>query len=80
MDDGAKINAGYMVFEPQIFQYIQNDATVLEKEPLIGLADEGQLMAYPFYGYWQCMDTKREMDGLNALWEAGQAPWKSWDD
>ncbi len=80
VDDGAKINAGYMVFEPQIFQYIQNDATVLEKEPLIRLANEGQLMSYPFHGYWQCMDTKREMDGLNALWEAEQAPWKSWDD
>ena len=79
-DDGAKINAGYMVLEPCIFQYIQDDATVLEKGPLARLSKEGQLMAYLFGGYWQCMDTKREMDGLNALWDSGQAPWKSWDD
>ncbi|KAI4445642.1 Glucose-1-phosphate cytidylyltransferase [Eubacterium plexicaudatum ASF492] len=69
-----------MVLEPRIFEYLRGDAEVLEKEPLIRLAEEGQLMAYPFHGYWQCMDTKREMDRLNALWEAGQAPWKSWDN
>ena len=79
-DDGEKINAGYMVLEPCIFQYIQDDATVLEKGPLARLSKEGQLMAYLFGGYWQCMDTKREMDRLNALWDSGQAPWKSWDD
>lgn len=80
VDDGARINAGYMVFEPRIFDYIQDDMTVFEKEPLMRLAGEGQLMAYLFHGYWQCMDTKREMDQLNALWDAGQAPWKLWDD
>lgn len=80
MDDGAKINAGYMVFEPEVFHYIEDDETVLEKQPLMKLADEGQLMAYLHDGYWQCMDTKREMDQLNALWEAGQAPWKCWDN
>lgn len=78
MDDRAKINAGYMVLEPEVFRYIAGDETVLEKEPLKKLADEGQLMAYLHNGYWQCMDTKREMDQLNALWESGQAPWKLW--
>ncbi len=80
LDDGSKINAGYMVLEPQIFDYIEGDHTVFEKEPLIRAAREGQLMAYMFDGYWQCMDTKRERDQLNALWEAGQAPWKVWED
>ncbi len=80
MDDEARINAGYMVFEPEIFRYLKDDRTVFEKEPMARLADEGQLMAYLFDGYWQCMDTKREMDKLNELWEMGQAPWKLWDD
>lgn len=80
VDDGAKINAGYMVFEPRIFDYIKDDKNVLEKEVLTRLADEGELMAHLFGGYWQCMDTKREMDQLNALWDAGKAPWKSWAD
>ncbi|MDE7313837.1 MAG: glucose-1-phosphate cytidylyltransferase [Eubacterium sp.] len=78
--DGNMINAGYMVFEPQIFHYLKDDGTVLEKEPLIKIAEKGELRAYLFQGYWQCMDTKREMDRLNALWDAGQAPWKSWSD
>lgn len=69
-----------MVFEPEIFRYLKDDRTVFEKEPMARLADEGQLMAYLFDGYWQCMDTKREMDKLNELWEMGQAPWKLWDD
>lgn len=78
-DDGSKINAGYMVLEPQVFDYIKDDTTVFEKEPLVKLANDGQLMAYLFHGYWQCMDTKREMDQLNALWDAGDAPWNVWD-
>lgn len=78
MDDGSRINAGYMVLEPQIFDYIEGDATVFEKEPLEQVASKGELMAYVFDGYWQCMDTKREMDKLNELWETGQAPWKKW--
>ena len=79
MDD-ARINAGYMVCQPEVFKYIQDDKTVFEKEPLEQLAAEGQLMAYVFDGYWQCMDTKREMDKLNELWETGHAPWKKWHD
>lgn len=80
MNDGARINAGYMVFQPEIFNYIDGDATVLEKEPLESVAQMGELMAYMFDGYWQCMDTKREMDKLNELWETGQALWKKWND
>lgn len=77
--DGSRINAGYMVAEPNIFNYIENDATVFEQQPLKRLAEEGQLRAYPFDGYWQCMDTKREKDRLDELWKTGNAPWKVWD-
>lgn len=80
MDDASRVNAGYMVLEPAIFDYIEGDTTVFEKEPLERVAAEGQLKAYMFDGYWQCMDTKREMEGLNEMWDRGMAPWKSWDD
>ena len=78
MDDGSRINAGYMVLEPEIFDYIEGDSTVFEKEPLETVAKMGELKAFIFDGYWQCMDTKREMDKLNELWDSGKAPWKSW--
>nr|WP_330362730.1 glucose-1-phosphate cytidylyltransferase [[Clostridium] hylemonae] len=79
MDDGARINAGYMVLQPEIFSYIEGDTTVFEKEPLKTVAEKGELKAFIFDGYWQCMDTKREMDNLNELWASGKAPWKIWD-
>ena len=78
--DGAPINAGYMVFQPEIFDYLKDDHTVLEREPLEKLAEEGQLMSYMHKGFWQCMDTKREKDKLEALWNSGNAPWKIWKD
>lgn len=78
--DGARINAGYMVLNPEIFDYIAGDSTVFEKEPLETVARTGELKAFLFDGYWQCMDTKREMDQLNALWDSGKAPWKTWND
>lgn len=78
MDDSSRINAGYMVLEPKVFDFIQNDSTVFEREPLEALAKMGELKAFMFDGFWQCMDTKREMDKLNEMWEAGEAPWKSW--
>ncbi len=78
-DDTSRMNAGYMVLEPDIFDYIDGDSIMFEKEPLERLAAEGQLMAYMFNGYWQCMDTKREMEQLNKIWEQGKAPWKSWE-
>lgn len=76
--DGAPINAGYMVLEPKIFDYIDDDNTVFERLPLERVAAEGQLMSYMHRGFWQCMDTKREMDMLEKLWESGNAPWKKW--
>ena len=78
-EDGSRVNAGYMVFRPEIFKYISGDRSVLEKEVLEQLANEGELMAYNFNGYWQCMDTKREKDKLDKLWEEGNAPWKTWE-
>lgn len=80
MMDGAPINAGYMVLNPKIFDYIEGDNTVLEQEPLRSLAEQGELMSYLHKGYWQCMDTKREKDILERLWETNQAPWKNWED
>jgi len=77
-DDGSSINAGYMVLQPEIFNYIEGDKTVFEREPLEKLAAEGQLMSYAHLGFWQCMDTKREKDLLEQLWVSKEAPWKSW--
>ena len=78
--DGAPINAGYMVLEPKIFDYIEGDQTVFEKEPLERLVAEGELMSYMHKGFWQCMDTKREMDKLEKYLAKGTAPWKKWED
>lgn len=77
--DGAVVNGGYMVCEPQIFNYLKDDSTVLEQEPMKTLARSGELKSYYHTGFWQCMDTKREKDLLEGLWSAGKAPWKSWD-
>ena len=76
--DSAPINAGFMVLEPKIFDYLENDATVFEKKPLESLAKEGQLVSYIHNGFWQCMDTKREKDELDKMWNTGDAPWKLW--
>lgn len=78
--DGAPINAGYMVLESKIFDYIDGDQTIFERDPLERLASEGQLMSYMHRGFWQCMDNKREMDMLEKLLKAGKAPWKKWED
>lgn len=78
--DGDLINIGFMVMEPEIFDYIEGDATSLEKEPLTRLVEENQLAAYTHKGFWQCMDTVRERRQLEKLWESGQAPWKIWED
>ena len=77
--DGAPINAGYMVLEPQVFDYIQGDDTVFERDVLGRLADEGELMSYQHTGFWQCMDTKLEKDRLEEMWNGGRAPWKVWE-
>lgn len=80
LNDGAPINAGYMVLNPEIFNYLEGDSCVFEREPLERLAEEGQLMSYMHRGFWQCMDNKREKDMLEKLLEAGKAPWKKWED
>ena len=78
--DNSLINGGYMVFEPEIFNYIDGDKTMLENEPLERLAREGQLVAYKHDGFWKCMDTLRDKNQLEALWDNGHAPWKVWND
>lgn len=77
--DSAPINAGYMVLNPEIFDYIEGDETIFEKGPLVQLSQEGQLMSYMHNGFWQCMDNKREKDLLEKLLAQGKAPWKKWD-
>lgn len=76
--DGSRINAGYMVLEPAIFDYIEGDKTVFEQEPLRALAEIEQLGAYKHNGFWQCMDTQREKEQLEEMWASGKAPWKIW--
>ena len=79
LDDGVPINAGYMVFEPKIFDYIDGDRTVLERGPLEKLAEQGELMSYIHKGFWQCMDNMREKETLEKLIKAGKAPWMKWE-
>ena len=74
------INGGYMVCNPGIFDYLEDDNTVLEKEPMRALAAAGELKSFYHNGFWQCMDTKREKDLLEKLWATGHAPWKVWED
>lgn len=79
--DSAPINAGFMVLEPTIFNYLcGGDNCIFERKPLEQLAADGQLMSYTHKGFWQCMDTKREKDDLEKMWESGNAPWKVWKD
>ena len=70
------INGGYFVIEPEFFNLIEGDSTILEKEPLEKVAQMGELMSYQHDGFWQCMDTKRDRDSLEDLWKTGSAPWK----
>lgn len=77
--DGGWINAGFFVFQPEVLDYIDGDATVLEKEPLEKLARDGQLVARRHAGFWQPMDTLREKNQLEALWRSGKAPWDTPD-
>jgi glucose-1-phosphate cytidylyltransferase len=70
------INGGFFVCEPPFLEFIGGDDTVLEAEPLEKAAEAGQLMAYRHEGFWQCLDTKRDRDLLEALWEGGNAPWR----
>jgi glucose-1-phosphate cytidylyltransferase len=79
-EDGGWINAGFMVMGSEIFSYINDDRTILEREPLERLSAEGNLGVYKHYGFWQCMDTQRDKGMLEKLWVQGQALWKVWED
>ncbi len=72
------VNAGFFVLEPSVFDTIGDDDTVFEKYPLESLAREGELMAYKYRGFWQCMDTQRDKQKLEELWSSGKALWKKW--
>lgn len=72
------INGGFFVFEPGVLDYLGGDDSILEREPLERLAEEGQLMAFQHTGFWQPMDTLREKEQLEALWNTGRAPWRTW--
>ena len=72
------INGGFMVLEPSVVDLIAGDETILEREPLESLAQRGQLSAYRHNGFWQCMDTVRDLSLLRELWESGRAPWRRW--
>jgi len=69
------INGGFFVIEPEFFELIEGDDTILEREPLEKAAEMGELMAYHHDGFWQCMDTKRDREALEELWQSGDAPW-----
>jgi len=76
--DGAWINGGYFVLEPAVLDYIDNDASVWEQEPLMRLAQDSMLSAYRHEGFWHPMDTLRDKHVLEEMWESGKAPWKKW--
>ncbi len=76
--DGHWINAGFFVMQPEVLDYLVDDKTVLEKDPMERLAADGELVAFKHHGFWQPMDTLRDMNYLEALWKEGSAPWKVW--
>jgi glucose-1-phosphate cytidylyltransferase len=76
--DGGWMNGGFFVLEPEVFDYIEGDGTLWEREPLERLAADGQLAAYRHRGFWQPMDTLRDKRALEELWDSGHAPWRTW--
>ena len=77
--DGAMINGGFFVLSPRVLEYLTDDSTVWEQEPLMELAAAGQLMAHEHEGFWQPMDTLHDKNLLEKLWQHGKAPWKTWE-
>lgn len=73
------INGGFFVLEPEVLDYIESDDTAFERGPLERLAEDGQLMAYHHRGFWQCMDTLRDVRMLEQIWQSGEVPWKVWE-
>lgn len=81
VEDGGWINAGFMVLEPEVFDYISDDeAEVFERAPLEQLAADGNLSAYKYEGFWRCMDTQRDKSALEEMYQSGNAPWMVWED
>ena len=78
--DGTTINAGYMVLQPEIFDYLEGDDTIFERQPMARLVQEGQVMSYLHKGFWQCMDNKHDMDKLEEMVIQKRAPWIKWED
>lgn len=76
--DSSLINGGFMVFEPEIFNYLKSDETILEQEPLERMAEMGELQAYIHRDFWKCMDTQRDKTELEDMWNTKKAPWKVW--
>lgn len=79
LGDGARVNGGFFVFTPEIFKHLKGDDTVLEQGPLKALVSKGRLSAYAHDGFWQPMDTLRDKNYLERLWNDGNAPWRVWD-
>jgi glucose-1-phosphate cytidylyltransferase len=77
--DGSWINGGFFVCEPKVLDYIEADETIFEREPLENLAKDGELFTYRHQGFWKCMDTLRDKNQLNELWNSNQAKWKIWE-
>jgi glucose-1-phosphate cytidylyltransferase len=78
VEDGGWINGGFMVMEPEVFRYLKNDATILERDPFEKLSAEGKMCAYKHTGFWHCMDTLRDKFVLEDYWNNDRAPWKLW--
>jgi glucose-1-phosphate cytidylyltransferase len=76
--DGGMINGGFFVLSPQVIDYITDDQTVWERDPIEHLSRDGNLAAFKHHGFWQPMDTQRDMIALETLWQSGQPPWKVW--
>lgn len=78
--DGGWINGGFFVLSPKVIDLIEGDGTLWERGPLEKLAEQGQIAAYKYKGFWQCMDTQRDKTKLEELWQSGNPPWKVWDE
>ena len=78
-DEGGLINGGFFVLSPEIGQYLEDDATIWEQAPLRGLARDGELRAFHHRGFWKPMDTLRDRQQLEEMWDSGKAPWKVWE-
>ena len=79
-DDMGWINAGFMVVDPKVLDFISGDNIMFEREPMEEVARQGQLICFKHYGFWQCMDTLKDKEKLEKLWYSGKAPWKVWSD